>query len=107
LFELKKEKGKEKRREEEGGFLFNPSLDCMEGRCRAWFWGRTFLELLTLSLWDAPSTADDYKQKAVQHLNRISRGFLSYGNGEHSNILTCLIDDDSEHVPYSYESCLT
>lgn len=34
------------------------------------------------------------KQKAFQRLTLISKDFYSYGKGEHSEILTCLVNND-------------
>jgi hypothetical protein len=47
------------------------------------------------------STADPgyNEQKAFQSLDLLSRGFHLYGDGEHSNIFTCLIDNKLEHSP--------
>lgn len=46
----------------------------------------------------------DYnKQEAFQHPDLISKNFDLYGTGKHSNIITCLINNDSEYSPYSYE----
>jgi len=46
------------------------------------------------------------EQKAFQRLNLISRDISSYGSGEHSGILTCVINNDLEHSPYTYEEYL-
>lgn len=51
----------------------------------------TWISILTLKL--PTSESDIY----------ICRDFDSYRTGEHSNISTCLIDNDSEYSPYSYE----
>ena len=45
------------------------------------------------------STADPgyNEQKAFQSLDLLSRDFHLYGDGEHSNILIYLIDNELEH----------
>lgn len=60
-------------------------------------------DYLSSDRYSATVEPDFNEQKAFQHLNLISRDFNSHGSREQPYIITCLINNGSEHSPYQYE----